>query len=111
VELHDTSSSNQTVARRSIVLPAPVSDVWRVLTDPEERDAWLGDDAKRPMFVEDVEPERALAFWWWDDDTEDAPSHVTYELEEVPAGTRLVVTERRVEVPAFAPQARALAMA
>jgi uncharacterized protein YndB with AHSA1/START domain len=58
---------------REITLPATAEEVWRSLEEP----AWLGDDASielhpagevragdRTGFVEDVEEERRLVFWW-----------------------------------------------
>jgi len=58
---------------REITLPATAEEVWRSLEEP----AWLGDDAsiellpdgevragEREGFVEEVDEERRLVFWW-----------------------------------------------
>jgi uncharacterized protein YndB with AHSA1/START domain len=58
---------------REITLPATTEEVWRSLEEP----AWLGEDASielrpdgdvqagdRTGFVEEVEEERRLVFWW-----------------------------------------------
>jgi uncharacterized protein YndB with AHSA1/START domain len=93
---------------REVVLDAPPSEVWEALTDAEQLEAWFANDVEfdphtggvfrwddgevRHAVVEDVEAERRLAIRWWDPDGPDE-SKVTFTLEEIPAGTRLVVTE------------------
>jgi uncharacterized protein YndB with AHSA1/START domain len=87
---------------REITLPAPPDEVWRSLSEP----AWLGEDASielrqdgevragdRSGWVEEVDEERRLVFWWSEPD-EDA-TRVELELTEADDGTRLQVIESR----------------
>ena len=96
---------------RELVLPAPCDEVWEALTDPERLEEWFANDVEldlesgegefrwddgevRRAVVEDVELERRLAIRWWDPERGGAAeSAVTFTLVEVPAGTRLIVTE------------------
>jgi uncharacterized protein YndB with AHSA1/START domain len=95
--------------RREIVVEAPPEEVWDALTDPDELAEWFANDveldvrpggegtfrwddgSERRAIVEEVEAERTLAFWWWREDEE--ATRVAIELDEVPEGTRVVVTE------------------
>ncbi len=111
---------------RSVDLGAPVSRVWRALTDHREFGAWFGvrlDQPFRPgevsrgkltlkgyehvelkATVEQIEPERLFAFRWHpyavepgvDYDAE-TPTRVEFRLEPSAAGTRLTVTESGFE--------------
>jgi uncharacterized protein YndB with AHSA1/START domain len=87
---------------REIVLPATAEEVWRSLDEP----AWLGEDASielrpdgevragdRTGFVEEVEEERRLVFWWAAPD-EDS-TRVELELEEDQDVTHVRVVESR----------------
>jgi uncharacterized protein YndB with AHSA1/START domain len=108
---------------REITLPATAEEVWRSLSEPE----WLGEDAsielrpdgevragERTGFVEEVEEERRLVFWWAAPD-EDS-SRVELELDEEEDGvTRVRVVESRplalldlygAEIVTFAPPPR-----
>jgi uncharacterized protein YndB with AHSA1/START domain len=105
---------------RETVVPAGSDEVWRAVTSP----GFLGDDIEleldeggplraddREGFVEEVEPERRLAFWWaapGEDST-----RVEIDLETVDAGTLVRVTESRpLElVPEWAAGPQALAAA
>jgi uncharacterized protein YndB with AHSA1/START domain len=89
---------------REIELDAPPEEVWRALTDPDELEQWFANDVElepevggegtfrwddgdeRHAVVEEVDPERRFAFTW-------DGGHVVIELEEIPAGTRVVVIE------------------
>jgi uncharacterized protein YndB with AHSA1/START domain len=72
---------------REIVLDAPVEEVWEALTDPERLEEWFSEDGEeRELVVEEVEAPRRVAYTWED-------GRVAIELEEVDAGTRVVVTE------------------
>jgi uncharacterized protein YndB with AHSA1/START domain len=89
---------------REIELDAPPDEVWRALTDPDELEQWFANDVElepevggegtfrwddgdeRHAVVEEVDPERRFAFTW-------DGGHVVIELEEIPAGTRVVVIE------------------
>lgn len=90
--------------RREITVPAPVEEVWSALTEPERLETWFANDValelepggtgtfrwddgeERRAVVEEVDPERRLAFSWDE-------SRVEIELVEVEAGTRVLVTE------------------
>jgi uncharacterized protein YndB with AHSA1/START domain len=90
---------------REVVVEAPLEEVWSAVTDPERIEEWFTEDgAEREIVVEEVEPERRVAYTWDE-------SHVAIELEEVEGGTRVVVTETG-ELGWNAPSAlRALAFA
>lgn len=109
---------------REITLPVDPDRLWEALADPSEwigaqvewelvpggRARFTGDpDGERSGQVDEVEPGRRLSFRWWPEADRDDESEVTYELEPAEDGTRLVVTERRVqrEAPADGPQASA----
>jgi uncharacterized protein YndB with AHSA1/START domain len=117
-----TISSAQSTDRvqRSVILRAPRSKVWRALTDPAQFGEWFGaglsgrfapgEKMRGPItmpgyehfafevVVERMEPE-TLFSWRWQpggDPDRDPPEPMTlvvFELEEVPEGTRLTVTE------------------
>jgi uncharacterized protein YndB with AHSA1/START domain len=87
---------------REITLPAPVDEVWRSLAEPE----WLGEDARielrpdgevragdRTGFVEEVEEESRLVFWW--SEAGEESSRVELELTEDGEETHLHVVESR----------------
>jgi hypothetical protein len=87
---------------REITLPATADEVWRSLTEP----AWLGEDASielhpdgevragdRTGFVEEVEEERRLVFWWAA--PEEDSTRVELELEEYEDMTHVRVVESR----------------
>jgi uncharacterized protein YndB with AHSA1/START domain len=95
---------------REVVFEAPPEEVWEALTDPERLEEWFANDVEfdleqggvfrwddgevRRAVVEDVEPEQRLAIRWWDPGRGGADeSEVTFTLEQVAEGTRLVVTE------------------
>jgi uncharacterized protein YndB with AHSA1/START domain len=95
-------AENHMELTREITLPATSEEVWRSLEEP----AWLGDDASielhpdgevhagdRTGFVEEVEEERRLVFWWAAPD-EDS-TRVELELEEDGGFTRVRVVESR----------------
>ena len=91
--------------RREVVLPVEPERAWELITDPAELEGWLADEVElepeeggdvhvrfedgeeRWGTVEEVDPERRLAFVWGD-------SRVEWVLQPVPEGTRLVVVER-----------------
>ena len=91
--------------RREVVLPVDPERAWELITDPDELEGWLADEVElepeeggevyvrfedgeeRWGTVEEVEPERRLAFVWGD-------SRVEWVLQPVPEGTRLVVVEQ-----------------
>ncbi|HEU5305531.1 MAG TPA: SRPBCC family protein [Gemmatimonadales bacterium] len=102
------------------LLRAPRSRVWRALTDPAQFSAWFevqlagpfvpGARVRGPVThpdyqhltmditIERVEPERVFSWRWHpggdpDIDPSEPTTLVVFELEEVPEGTRLTVTE------------------
>ena len=93
---------------REVVFDVPPEEVWEALTEPERLEEWFANDVEfdlerggvfrwedgevRRAVVEEVEPERLLSIRWWDPVTPEE-SEVTFTLEVVPEGTRLVVTE------------------
>ena len=105
---------------KTTVLRAPISRVWRSLTDPIEFSRWFGCDLKDPFLpgarvrgpvthpgyqhltmditIDQVQPQRLFSWRWHPGgDTHIDPSEpmttVVFELEDVPEGTRLTVTE------------------
>lgn len=105
-------TQQQPEVTRSVELDADVDEVWRCLTDDDERSAWFGGDTRidvrpggagrvvdpdgtrRRVQVDRVEPGRRLGWRWWSDEDGDA-SDVEFVLEPVGPATRLIVTERR----------------
>jgi uncharacterized protein YndB with AHSA1/START domain len=108
---------------REVVFDVPPEEVWEALTEPERLEEWFANDVEfdlewggvfrwedgevRRAVVEEVEPERLLSIRWWDP-VRPEESEVTFTLEEVPEGTRLVVTETAPAEWAWALEARAL---
>jgi uncharacterized protein YndB with AHSA1/START domain len=96
---------------REATLNVTPAEAWRSLTEPEGLATWLGealelelrpggdlrlrlpDGEERSGWVEVVEPEHRLAFWWAHGD-EDA-TRVELGLEESGTGTLVTVTESR----------------
>ena len=84
-----------------IVLPVDRALAWELLTDPELRREWLGEEwAEREAVLEQAEPGAYLS-WWWDDGAHG--SRVEVILTPAIGGTRVSVTE----TPISAPMARA----
>ena len=106
--------------QKTMVLRAPRSKVWRALTDSAQFGEWFqarpegpftpGSKVRGPITapgyehitfevtVEQVEPERLFSWRWQpggdpNKDPADPTTLVVFELEEVPEGTRLTVTE------------------
>jgi uncharacterized protein YndB with AHSA1/START domain len=106
--------------QRSIILKAPRSRVWRALTDPAQFGDWFGarlsghfapkQRMRGPIttpeyahlafevIVERMEPEYLFSWRWQpggdpDVDPAELMTLVVFELEELPEGTRLTVTE------------------
>jgi uncharacterized protein YndB with AHSA1/START domain len=107
---------------KSVVLSAPRSRVWRALTNVREFNTWFGVELTTTfvpgavvsgkitskgyehlvvtVWVETIEPERAFSFRWHPNATDASVDYsaeettlVAFTLDEVPEGTRLVVTE------------------
>lgn len=106
--------------QKTMVLRAPRSRVWRALTDPAQFSEWFGVQLSDPFLpgarvrgpvtspgydhltmditIARVEPERLFSWRWQpggdtDIDPAEPMTLVLFELEEVPEGTRLTVTE------------------
>lgn len=115
------STTQEPTVTRSVDLDADRDEVWRALTDDDERSAWFGGDTcidvrpggtgrvvepdgtRRRVEVGRVEPGQRLAWRWWPDDG--PASDVEFVIEPVGPLTRLTVTERRLApspVPASA---------
>jgi uncharacterized protein YndB with AHSA1/START domain len=117
-----TSGSPGTTDRiqKTMVLRAPRARVWRALTDPAQFGEWFGVKVEDPFTagrrvrgpvttpeyshltfeidIERMEPERLFSWRWQpggdpDIDPAEPTTLVVFELEEVPEGTRLTVTE------------------
>lgn len=107
---------------KTVVLRAPRARVWRALTNAQEFGTWFGvrftdrfapgDRVRGPitiqgyehltldMTIETMEPERRFAWRWHPnaidakrDYSQEPTTLVTFELEDVPEGTKLTVTE------------------
>jgi uncharacterized protein YndB with AHSA1/START domain len=106
--------------QKTIILRAPRSKVWRALTDSQQFGEWFqaqvegrfvpgqraGGSITYPGYehlrfevvVEQMEPERLFSWRWQPGgnsvvDPAEPTTLVVFELEEVPEGTRLTVTE------------------
>ena len=106
--------------QKSLILRAPRSRVWRALTDPAQFGEWFGarltsrfapgqttrgaitipkyEHLAFEVVVEQMEPERLFSWRWQpggdpDVDPAEPMTLVVFELEEVPEGTRVTVTE------------------
>jgi uncharacterized protein YndB with AHSA1/START domain len=114
------SPSSTDRIQKSIVLHAPRSKVWRALTDSQRFGQWFQTKVEGPFVpgqrvegavtypgyehlrfqvtVEQMEPERLFSWRWqpggnMNVDPAEPTTLVVFELEEVPEGTRLTVTE------------------
>ncbi|MFL5871177.1 MAG: SRPBCC domain-containing protein [Solirubrobacterales bacterium] len=112
---------------RETILEAEPERVWEALTDDDLLSDWFADrariepyeggevefdceDGERRGTVRRVEEERELEFSWSRDGNRE--SLVTFTLEPVEFGTRLVVVEQSLDAPvaiaAWSPRLRAL---
>jgi uncharacterized protein YndB with AHSA1/START domain len=111
---------------KRIELKAPISRVWRALTDYREFGEWFRVKLDGPFVpgeisrghitypgyeyvkweavVQKVEPERLFSFTWHPyavdpkkDYSKETPTLVEFKLEKIPGGTLLVVTESGFE--------------
>jgi uncharacterized protein YndB with AHSA1/START domain len=111
---------------KQIELKAPVSRVWRALTDYREFGEWFRvkldgpfvpgeisrghitypgyEHVKWEAVVQKIEPERLFSFTWHPyavdpkkDYSKETPTLVEFKLEKIPGGTLLVVTESGFE--------------
>jgi uncharacterized protein YndB with AHSA1/START domain len=115
-----SSSSSTDRIQKTVVLRAPRSKVWRALTDSRQFSQWFGATLRDPFVpgarvqgpvsspgyehltmditIDRVEPERLFSWRWHpggdaDIDPSEPTTLVVFELEEVPEGTQLTVTE------------------
>jgi uncharacterized protein YndB with AHSA1/START domain len=113
------SPSSTDRIQKTTILRAPRSRVWRALTDSRQFGQWFQANVEGPFVagqraegaitypgyehlrfevsVEQMEPERLFSWRWQPGGDPVDPSQpttlVVFELEEVPEGTRLTVTE------------------
>jgi uncharacterized protein YndB with AHSA1/START domain len=119
---------------KTTLLKAPRSKVWRALTDPAAFSSWFGCDLRQPFVpgarvrgpithpgyehlmmditIGEVQPERLFSWQWYpggdpDHHPDEALTTVVFELEEVPEGTLLTVTESGFDRIAPARRAKA----
>ncbi len=107
---------------KQVELKAPLSRVWRALTDHREFGEWFGVRIEGPfvpgqvsrghvtypgyehlsweVVVRKLEPEKLFSFTWHPyavdsghDYSGETPTLVEFRLEQIPGGTRLTVTE------------------
>lgn len=107
---------------KTIELKAPVSRVWRAITNHKEFGEWFRVGIEAPFVagerargnilnagyehltmevtVKDIEPERLFSFTWHPyaidpnvDYSKETPTLVEFRLEPIPSGTRLVIRE------------------
>ncbi len=107
---------------KSIELKAPIAKVWRALTDYRQFGTWfrvklenpfvVGTDSlgqitypgyehlKWKVRVKAMEPQKLFSFTWHPfavdpntDYSQETPTLVEFKLEEIPGGTRVIVTE------------------
>jgi uncharacterized protein YndB with AHSA1/START domain len=125
--------------QRTVVLRAPRSRVWRALTEAREFGTWFGvnvDGVFKPgarmrgnivhkgyehvvwdITIDRMEPERLFSWRWHPaaiepgvDYASEPTTLVVFELEEVPEGTRLTVTESGFDDVPLARRAQAYRM-
>ena len=107
---------------KTVELKAPISQVWKALTDHEEFGQWFRVKLDQPFavdgkstgqmthpghedvpwvaYIERMDSERVFSFLWYDSDdglteqTEHQPGiSVEFRLEEIPEGVRLTIKE------------------
>jgi len=115
-----TSAPSTDRIQKTVIIRASRSKVWKALTDPGQLGEWFGakltgnfvpgQRTRGPItipnyahlsfevVVEEMEPERLFSWRWQpggdpDKDPAEPTTLVVFELEEVPEGTRLTVTE------------------
>jgi uncharacterized protein YndB with AHSA1/START domain len=96
-----TETEPPATVTREIEIDAPVEEVWETLATEAGRERWLEPDPDRILIVESEQPPSRIAWWWWSGET--AATHVEIEVVDIPAGSRVIVTET---LPASFPMAR-----
>ncbi len=125
-----SENTNENRIERSIELKAPLSKVWKAITDHKEFGQWFGcqfdgpfvvgktipgklnfpdfDHMQWAVDVKKMEPERLFSFTWHPypadpaiDYTKETPTLVEFKLKSIPGGTLLTVIESGFEnIPA-----------
>lgn len=125
-----SENTNENRIERSIELKAPLSKVWKAITDHKEFGQWFGcqfdgpfvvgktipgklnfpdfDHMQWAVDVKKMEPERLFSFTWHPypadpaiDYTKEPPTLVEFKLKSIPGGTLLTVIESGFEnIPA-----------
>ena len=114
--------ANTDLIEKEIVVRAPRSKVWRAITDSREFGKWFQAEMKDPfvpgarargritnpgyehlaleLHIERIEPEHLFSWRWHpyavdphQDYSKEPTTLVVFELEEIPEGTRIKVTE------------------
>jgi uncharacterized protein YndB with AHSA1/START domain len=114
--------SNTDRIEKNIEIKAPITRVWRALTDYKEFSAWFGVNLESPfvigqatrgnitypgyehlvmeVIVQRIEPERLFSYHWHPyavdpqvDYSQELPTLVEFHLEKIATGTRLTVIE------------------
>ena len=122
---------------KRIELKAPVSRVWRAVTDHREFGEWFGVKLEGPFVpgrvtngkmanpkyehlkleatVKELQPERLFSYTWHPyamdpnvDYSKETPTLVEFRLEKIPTGTLLVVTRVRIRQDPRSPARRGL---
>jgi uncharacterized protein YndB with AHSA1/START domain len=134
----DTQTTGRIV--KEIVLKAPLSRVWKAISDAQEFGKWFKVDMSGQTFrpgqpvhakmtypgyegmpfeivVAEVEPERLFSFRWHpydidpnEDNSDEPMTLIEFELEEVDGGTKLTVTESGFDRIPLARRAEAFRM-
>jgi uncharacterized protein YndB with AHSA1/START domain len=100
--------------RRTLELDCPVDELWRLVSEPDEVESWLGRDVEldlrpggqgrltdddgtvRHLAIDGVVEGEHLSFRWWPAEDEEATSTVVFAIEPAERGSRLVITETAV---------------
>jgi len=107
-------SEEAVVFHRQIAFPVKVDRLWEVLTDPDSMATWFGSTTEWDLVpggeirvadgevcrigrVESVAAPHQLCFQWWPEHNDADISEVTYHLEPADEGTRLTITEERLQ--------------
>jgi hypothetical protein len=86
----------QRQVRRQIDVDATPEEVWEALVTEEGRERWL-DEPDTQIHIETLEPPERLVWWWAGEDR--PATRVDFRIVELPAGTRVIVTESSPRFP------------
>ena len=118
----DTTTTSTDRIEKQVILEAPRSRVWRALTDVEQFNSWFGvsltarfepgaevsgkinikgfEHVTMSIWIESMEPERFFSFRWHPyaiepgvDYSEEPTTLVSFTLEDVAGGTKLLIVE------------------